>query len=258
MLYVLLYRKSMEWLSNEESIVKPEEFAPRELSFVKLGIIVFIRRVYEWMKSVASSHIRIEKEEGLIGAKRFFATADGLAVFHSYFGAPAVVSLAEALIAAGIKKQIIFGETGSISPKINVGEALVPTFAIREEGTSYHYLPPSAQAKPSANLLKKLKAILDEVGVQYKEGGVWTTDAPFRETMDKVVSYSRLGVLAVEMECSAIFCLSIYRQSKVAAILVVTDALYEGTWKPAFARREVINKEKKISEILVKQWSKVC
>ncbi|MGB9806718.1 MAG: nucleoside phosphorylase [Thermoproteota archaeon] len=248
----------MEWLSNEESIVKPEEFAPKELSFVKLGIIVFIRRVYEWMKSAASPHIRVEKEEGLVGAKRFFATGDGLAVFHSYFGAPAAVSLAEALTAAGIQKQIIFGEAGSISPKVKVGEALVPTFAIREEGTSYHYLPPEAQAKPSASLLKKVKAVLDEANVKYKKGGVWTTDAPFRETMDKVVSYSRLGVLAVEMECSAVFCLSTYRRSEVAAILVITDALYEGVWKPAFTQQEVINNEKKISETLIKQWIKVC
>lgn len=250
----------MKWFSNDEPIIKPSDFAPRELDFVRLSIIVFIHRVYEWMKSTAAltSQIVMEKEEGLIGAKRFFATREGLAVFHSYFGAPPTVTLAEALIASGIKKHIVFGEAGSLSSEIGIGEILIPTFAIREEGTSYHYLPSNIQARPSANLLKRIETILNENNVQYKEGGVWTTDAPFRETMSKVLSYSKSGVLAVEMECSAMFCLSMYRQAETAAVLVISDSLHEGVWKPAFTREEVIKSEKAISEILIEQWSKIC
>ncbi len=78
----------MEWFSDGESIVKPEDFAPKNLGFVKFSIIVFIKRVYEWMKT-AIFKIALEREEGIVGAKRFFATQNGLAVFHSYFGAPA-------------------------------------------------------------------------------------------------------------------------------------------------------------------------
>jgi len=128
----------LNWYSGQESIVKPEKFAPRNLDFVKFGVIVFIRRVYNWMKAAAPDII-LEKEESVVGAKRFFATESGLAVFHSYFGAPAAVALAEALIAAEIKQLIVFGEAGSISPKIDIGEILIPTFAIREEGVSYHH-----------------------------------------------------------------------------------------------------------------------
>jgi len=244
----------MKWFSNEESIVKPEDFAPKDMGFVKLGIILFVKRVYEWMKA-ATPNIALEREESIVGAKRFFATENGLAVFHAYFGAPATASLAEALIAAGIKRLIIFGEAGSISPEINVGEILVPTFAIREEGTSYHYLPPGFEAKPSNNLLRKIKLLLSKKDIQYKVGGVWTTDAPFRETMGKVLTYSEKGILAVEMECSALFCLSNYRGINSAALLVITDTLWEGIWKPAFKEQKVIDTEKKMSEILMTHWN---
>jgi hypothetical protein len=164
-------RMVMEWFSEDESVVKPVDFAPKDLGFIRLAIIVFIRRVHEWMKAVVSDKIIIEKEESVVGAKRFFATKEGLAVFHSYFGAPATIALAEALIAVGIKNILIFGEAGSISSKVNIGEIVIPTFAIREEGTSYHYLPPNFEAKPSDNLLKNIRGLLYKTGVPYKEGG---------------------------------------------------------------------------------------
>ncbi len=157
--------------------------------------------------------------------------------------------MAEAIIAAGIKQLLIFGEAGSINPEITIGEVLVPTFAIREEGVSYHYMPPNFEAKPSGNLLRKIEALLNEKGIPYKKGGVWTTDAPFRETMNKVLTYSKEGVLAVEMECSAIFSVSKYRGTNSAALLIITDTLHEGTWKPPFNEPKVINMEKNISEV---------
>ena len=104
-----------------DSVVKPENFAPKDSGFVRFAIIVFVRRVYEWMKAAMLDRIIVEKEESIIAAKRFFATKGGLAVFHSYFGAPATVALAEALIATGIKNMLIFGEAGSISPEVNIG-----------------------------------------------------------------------------------------------------------------------------------------
>jgi uridine phosphorylase len=245
----------MEWFSEEESIVKP--IAPKDLEFVRLGMIVFVRRVYEWMKSAASSVITLEKEGGVVGAKHFFVTKDGLAVFYSQFGAPAAVCLAEALIAAGIKHVVVFGEAGSINPGVDVGQIVIPTFAIREEGVSYHYLPPGFEAKPSDKILKNIRMLLCRMSIPYREGGVWTTDAPFRETMKKVLTYSKIGVLAVEMECSALFCLSTYRRIDSAALLIITDTLWEGVWKPAFEEGKVISMEKRASETLVTYWNEL-
>ncbi|MBS7654209.1 hypothetical protein KEJ43_03970, partial [Candidatus Bathyarchaeota archaeon] len=161
----------MYWYLRERPIISPKLFAPRDLDFVRFGVLVFIRRVYDWMKNVAGN-ILLEKEEEIVGAKRFFATRDGLAVFHSYIGAPAAVMLAEALIFGGIRNLLIFGEAGAINPGIDVGEILVPTFAIREEGTSYHYFPPEIAVKPSKKILMGIRGLLDNLGLSYKEGGV--------------------------------------------------------------------------------------
>lgn len=243
-----------EWYDKvKKSLIDPKLFALKDLNSVRFAIIVFVKRAYDWMK-VSLNNILLERSEGLVGAHSFFATEDGFAVFYSYFGAPAAVELAETLIAGGVKSLIIFGEAGAISPKINLGETLIPTFAVREEGTSYHYLPPGVAAKPSLRLRMKIKSLLDRLGMLYKEGGVWTTDAPFRETYSKVLRYSSQGIFAVDMECSALFSVAKYRRAKAAALLIITDTLHQKGWKPAFNDKNVIKNEKKISENLIKYW----
>jgi len=131
---------------------------------------------------------------------------------------------------------------------------VIPVFAVREEGTSYHYLPTGIEVGPSETFLRRVDEFLRGEGIPFKEGGVWTTDALFRETMGKVLRYSRAGVLAVEMECSALFALSIYRRVSAVAILTITDTLWEGVWKPAFNEPRVIEVEKRVSETLVRGW----
>jgi uridine phosphorylase len=75
--------------------------------------------------------------------------------------------------------------------------------------------------------------------------------------MKKVLTYSKAGVLAVEMECSALFCLSTYRRTNSAALLIITDTLWEGLWKPAFTEQKVVNMEKRISETLATNWKEL-
>ncbi|MEM2218319.1 MAG: hypothetical protein QXY49_04200 [Thermofilaceae archaeon] len=133
-------------------------------------------------------------EKGL--HRGFFVTNNGLAVFLSYFGAPAAAMLAEALIASGVKRLIAFGETGSLSPELQPGYVLLPTHAIREEGTSYHYLPADCEAKASRKLFIKLKALLRDAEIQYKAGGVWTTEVLFKRC-----TWSGDGMLSSVLSC---------------------------------------------------------
>lgn len=241
----------LHWYSRGRSLINPKHFALKELGFLKLGIIVFIGRVYECMRTTARDVI-VEKHNG--PARGFFAVKDGLGIFYSYFGAPASVLLAEALIISGVKRLVVFGEAGAIHPKMRIGDILVPTFAVREEGTSYHYLPYGVSAKPSQKLLRKLKHLLDKTGFTYEEGGVWTTDAPLRETRQKVLTYADVGVLAVDMECSALFAVSKYRRVMCAAMLTISDELYRRVWKQGFDSEELIDVERKLAEALMGNW----
>jgi len=197
------------------------------------------------------------KRRGVVGALRFYATSDGFGVFHSYFGAPASVGLAEALIAGGVKKLVVFGEAGAIDPSLKIGHLLIPTFAIREEGTSYHYFSPNAPAKPSRIFRGKLKVLLNNVGFAYEEGGIWTTDAPLRETREKIFRCKEKGALAVDMECSALFTVSKYRKAKCTALLIITDELYGKRWKQGFENKMLIDKERKVAEALTRNWRKL-
>ncbi|MEM1570488.1 MAG: nucleoside phosphorylase [Candidatus Bathyarchaeia archaeon] len=241
----------MQWYSRGRSLINPKHFALKELGFLKLGVIVFIKRVYEWMRTTAGD-VTIEKHD--LGARSFFAIRDGLGVFHSYFGAPASVLLAEALIISGVKRLVVFGEAGAIHPKMRIGDILIPTFAVREEGTSYHYLPYGVSAGPSQKLLRKLKYLLDKTGFTYEEGGIWTTDAPLRETRQKVLTYGGLGVLAVDMECSALFAVSKYRRVECVAMLTISDELYGRVWKQGFDSEKLIDVEKKLVDVLMGNW----
>lgn len=212
-----------------------------------------MEKAYRRMLDMASASVLAsEGERGL--HRGFFVTNDGLAVFLSHFGAPAAVMLAEALIASGVKRLIVLGEAGSLSPELQPSCVLLPIHAIREEGTSYHYLPADCKAKPSRRLFANLKTLLHGAEVQYKVGGVWTTDAPFRETPDKVTRFSSRGVLGVEMECSALFTVAKYRKASSAALLVISDTLYDGVWKPYFEDSTFLRTLDKVSELLFRKW----
>jgi len=245
----------MEWFSKGKSLISPKHFAAK-IEFLKVGVVVFVGRVYNWMLNTAEN-VAIKRDGGVVGALRFFATNNGLGVFHSYFGAPPSVGLAEALIAGGIKKLVVFGEAGAIDPRLKIGQLLIPTFAIREEGTSYHYFPPDVSAKPSRILCRKLKALLNDMDFTYEEGGIWTTDAPLRETREKILRCREKGALAVDMECSALFAVSNYRKAECAALLVITDELYGKRWKQGFENKRLVDKEKEVAGALTRNWRKL-
>ncbi len=105
---------------------------------------------------------------------------------------------------------------------------------MREEGTSYHYLPPSIVPKPSPDLVealaRELRPVAKLLGVELHLGGVWSTDAPFRETVDKVEKYRGEGVLCVDMESTAAMTVAMVRGVRIGVVLVVMDELFGGEW----------------------------
>jgi uridine phosphorylase len=157
-----------------------------------------------------------------------------LVVYKASFGAPATGMLVEVLIASGVRQVIMLGMAGSLSPECRIGQVIIPTWGIREEGTSHHYFPAETGVGVSEGLARDLRSWLAHANIDYQEGGVWTTDAPFRETRDKVIGYAKCGVLAVEMECTALMAIAMYRGIDFAAVLLVTDELFPDTWHEDF------------------------
>ncbi len=152
-------------------------------------------------------------------------------------GAPMAVICLEKLIALGANRIIVCGWCGSLSPDLGVGELVLPTWAISEEGTSGHY-PVAGRSESSPRLRKGLKDFFLGAGKELKEGPIWTTDALYRETREKVVRYGQKGVLAVDMECSALMQVAAFRQVELAAVMMVSDLLWQDPWLPAFQSKE--------------------
>lgn len=149
-------------------------------------------------------------------------------------GAPWATIVVEELAAIGTRRFVIVGMAGSLQPDLRVGSLVLCTRALRDEGTSYHYLGPGRFALPSAAVTTALRATLARAGVPFTTGTTWTIDAPYRETKEEVRRYRRAGILTVEMEASAIFAVARVRGGGAAALFVISDHLDETGWEPRF------------------------
>jgi uridine phosphorylase len=161
-------------------------------------------------------------------------------------GAPQAVMILEKLIVLGARRVILLGWVGGLSPTLSPGDIVLPDEAISEEGTSRHYLD-EIRPRPSYPLLTDLKMGMKQEGLSYQQGPIWTTDAPYRETIGKLKALQSQGVLGVDMETSALFTVAAFRGIEAAALLIVSDDLSKMTWRHGFrnvrflmARKQVI------------------
>lgn len=126
-----------------------------------------------------------------------------LCLVQAPVGAPAAAIIADLLIASGVNSIVACGGCGVIRP-IESGRILVPTHALRDEGTSFHYLEPSREVIISAESVKRASETLDGLGLRHETCKVWTCDGFFRETPSIVRKRAEQGYAAVDMECSAL------------------------------------------------------
>jgi uridine phosphorylase len=146
-------------------------------------------------------------------------------------GAPYAIMILEKLIALEAQIVMALGWCGSLRAEARVGDLIVPNAAYSEEGTSSHYPLAEPDPKPAAGLCRTLQNRLTAAGLAFHLGKVWTTDAIYRETKPKVLAYGSQGMLAVEMEMSALFTVAQYRGVPLAGLLVVSDELFTLTWR---------------------------
>jgi uridine phosphorylase len=140
-------------------------------------------------------------------------------------GSAFAVLVAEQLFASGCQLLISVTSSGQILPDHNPPFFVLIERALRDEGTSYHYLPPSEYAHIDKNLLKKLDGAFAALAVPLCRGSTWTTDAPFRETSTSIEYAKAEGIMAVEMETAALYAFSQARQKAVVCFSHVTNQM---------------------------------
>lgn len=171
---------------------------------------------------------------------------DHVAIAGPMMGAPYAAMILETLIAWGAREILFLGWCGAISPDIGIGDILIPSGAWIDEGTSAHY---RLHESPSDNpwphhpdympvqptiLAQEMKQILETAAIPFHEGSIWTTDAIYRETPEKIACFQKKNAIGVEMELSALLSVARFRNVNLAAMLVVSDSVSGSAWKPGF------------------------
>ncbi len=208
-------------------------------------LIVFHPRILRIVLNRLEARWRMKPPGPAYSAYKARYTDVELLVALSFPGAPLAVGLLDALSCCGARRVIAVGWAGSVNPGLKIGDLVVPFWALREEGASFHYISdPDYTPKPSGSLASALYAeLLRRAGNRrVSRGGIWSIDAPYRETLDKVVEYHRLGVDAVDMEASALMTVADYRGVELAVAAAISDELrHDGTWVNGFKSRRLSN-----------------
>jgi purine-nucleoside phosphorylase len=204
---------------DSQAIINPTGYKIEK--FPKIGIMVFDDRSYpKIIKDYDTEIINKEVESCFCNYKGY-----KLYVFHASCGAPMAAVDLELAIASGVNTVVAFGIAGTLDKNIKVREITLPTSAIREEGTSYHYIANGDEIVQDKTNLEILKEIIKKYNLSFTEGKVWTTDAIYRETKNKMVEMKKRGCIAVDMECSANLAVAQFRKINFVQFLTAADNL---------------------------------
>lgn len=164
-------------------------------------------------------------------------------------GAPMAVMTLEKLIALGCRKLVVMGWCGALVPELKVGDIFLPTWGQSEEGVSGHY-PLETQASASNALSQSMIASLSDSGLSCRQGPIWTTDAPYRELPSKIKEFAAKGIMAVDMEFSALCTVAAFRHIEFAAVMLVSDELYHDSWHPGYTSKPFKKKSRRLFDHL--------
>jgi uridine phosphorylase len=153
-----------------------------------------------------------------------------LAFFHPGIGGPIAAGLLEEAIAFGCRKFMVCGGAGVLDRDIAVGHLVVLVEALRDEGVSYHYLPPARSVTADQRGVTELERRLRESGVPYRLGKAWTTSAPFRETRAKVARHRDEGCVVVDMEAASLMAVARFRDVPLGQVVYGGDDLSGEEW----------------------------
>lgn len=170
-----------------------------------------------------------------------------IAVYHSPVGAPACVANFEDIQIYGIKNLLLVGCCGCLKEEMEDYSIIIPTSAIRDEGTSYHYMKASDEIKLNTKSVACVENVIKNLGLHYHKGKTWTTDAVYRETKSKVERRKLQGAITVEMECSAMAAVCKFRNINFAQIFYGADSLAKEDYDPrSLTNNDIKGKEKMI------------
>ncbi|MDF1513293.1 MAG: nucleoside phosphorylase [Anaerolineae bacterium] len=235
----------LEFDEDRERILDPLKILkPADVS--EACVVCFFQEVITGLVDSGQAQLAINSKSE-IGPHPFYnVETDGrrFTVFHPGVGAPLGAALLEEAIAFGCRRFIACGGAGVLNRELTVGHVVVPIAAIREEGTSYHYMPPTREVYASGEAVRAIEKVLERHQIPYVVGRTWTNDAIYRETPGKIEKRRAEGCLTVEMEAAAFFAVARYHGVHFAQILYGGDDVSGKDWDARGWEKQFSTREK--------------
>ncbi|MDI6699078.1 MAG: hypothetical protein QME85_09105 [Candidatus Saccharicenans sp.] len=211
-------------MRKEPSITRPEFSGPP----LPRGRLIFLPFVP--VSELPGLLSRNASDRLTVGPGRLFYLKQA-AVLRCGPGAPAGLMGLEKIRSLGLKEILLLSYCGSLSPELRIGQAFLPDKALSQEGTARHYAR-SWQGFYFSSLttLNNLRRFLKRKNLNWTEGAIVSTDAPYRETTTWMKKLQRKKIMAVDMEMSAVMSFAAFYRLRAAALFIVSDELFSGRW----------------------------
>ncbi len=217
--------------NKTEPVIQPSNIVPAIGGFPKTAVVSFSEHNITALRDHYEPK-QVSEMRPCITVPIYQINYEGkdIAVYCSTLGGPAAAGLLEEMIAKGCEKFVFFGSCGVLDRAYAAKSLMIPTAAYRDEGTSYHYAPPSEYIEVVT--APKLAAIFSELKLPHVCGKTWTTDAFYRETRGNMEKRKSDGCITVEMECASIMAAAQFRGVEVYQYLYAADSLDGVEWDP--------------------------
>ena len=228
----------MKTIFQRTSIDEPALFGPNDTTkaienFPEICVSTFSENIIQTFSSLNATETiaQLHTANGAVPVYKLRYKNADIAFYMSRVGAPACVAGFEEIIAMGAKKFVLFGSCGVLDADKVKDQIIIPVSALRDEGTSYHYLAPAPEIEADAASIQTLERVLSSYGYSYIKGKTWTSDGIYRETIAAIQERRREGCLAVEMECASMLAVAKYRNIPFIQFLYGADSLSSDTWE---------------------------
>lgn len=223
-----------EFDNSLSAVINPDMVTDKIKDFPPVTVSCFSQKLFDNILSFLE-HTLIGGVHYANGVNPIYAVTykgNRFSFYRSCVGEPMCVGEYEEIIAMGSKCLILLGNCGVLDKSIEDCGIIIPTKALRDEGCSFHYAPPSDNIDINTKFKELFKQVLKERGYPYVEGTTWTTDAIYRETRDKVNRRREQGAICVEMECAGMQALCNFRNIDFFQFFYAGDNLDHSQWQP--------------------------
>ncbi len=222
--------------------------------FPKVGVTCFSKKLFDQLVDKFNGiEIALNSNgNGKLPIYKINYEGHELALFMSRVGAPACIVQYEELFAMGLEKMVVFGTCGALDRSIDDLAIIIPNSAVRDEGTSYHYMKSSREVVVNPKYQEEFIKLLNEHDYSYIVGKAWTIDAPYRETRSKVAQRKNEGCICVDMECSAIAALAKFRNKEIFQFFYAADNLDSAKWdQRSLGNEDLLSDKEKIGLLAI-------